>query len=97
MTPSDVPIDTDVVFIGGTTEWKWRNVGRFVASFKRVHAGRVNWVDKLEYCDRIGVESCDGTGFFRGGEDSTQSVQLQEFLDGRRRHTEQGDLFMRLA
>lgn len=26
MTQSDVPTDADVVFVGGTTEWKWKTV-----------------------------------------------------------------------
>jgi hypothetical protein len=89
MTLRDIPESADVVFVGGSTRWKWRNVAKFVAAHQPVHVGRVNWHDKLEYCQRLGVESCDGTGFFQGGLDSIQSVQLQEFLAGRRRHKEQ--------
>jgi len=92
MTPFDVPRNADVVFIGGSTNGKWRNTSLFAASFPRIHIGRVNWWDKLEYCERLGVESCDGTGFFRGGEDSEQSKQLQDFLSGHRRHDEQPQL-----
>ncbi len=92
MTPNDVP-DCDVVFVGGTTKWKWRNAALFAATFPRVHVGRVNWWDKLEYCERLGIESCDGTGFFRGGEDSEQSIQLQDFLSGHRRYEQQHRLF----
>ncbi len=88
MTPNDVQ-DCDVVFVGGTDDWKWRNAALFAATFPRVHVGRVNWWDKLEYCERLGIESCDGTGFFRGGEDSEQSIQLQDFLSGHRRNKEQ--------
>jgi hypothetical protein len=89
MKPSDVPKSADVIFVGGTTEWKWRNVGLFCATFPRVHVGRVNWVDKLEYCERIGAESCDGTGFFRGGPDSVQAKQLRDFIAGERRSEKQ--------
>ena len=92
MTPNDVPESADVIFVGGTTKWKWRNAALFCATFPRVHIGRVNWVDKLEYCERIGAESCDGTGFFRGGADSVQGIQLQEFIAGRRRSQEQCQL-----
>lgn len=91
--PRGVPIKADVVFIGGTTTWKWRNVARFAASFPRVHVGRVNWHDKLEHCEGLGVESCDGTGFFRGGEGSDQANQLVEFLEGHRRSKLQKQLF----
>lgn len=92
MSPRDVPESAEVVFVGGTTNWKWRNVARFCASFPRVHVGRVNWVDKLEYCERVGVESCDGTGFFRGGPDSVQAKQLVDFISGRRRYEEEPQL-----
>lgn len=91
MTPNDVPESADVVFVGGTTKWKWRNVALFCATFPRVHVGRVNWVDKLEYCERVGAESCDGTGFFRG--DQIQKQQLVDFVSGIRRHPKQGQLF----
>lgn len=91
MTPNDVPESADVVFIGGSTNWKWRNVALFCATFPRVHVGRVNWVDKLEYCERVGAESCDGTGFFRG--DMVQRQQLIDFVSGIRRHQNQGQLF----
>lgn len=84
MTPNDVPADADVVFVGGTTKWKWRNASLYSSTFPRVHVGRVNWVDKLEYCERIGAESVDGTGFFRGGPDSQQAQQLVNFIAGHR-------------
>lgn len=87
--PSTVPTKADLVFIGGTTTWKWQNVATFCASFPRVHVGRVNWHDKLEFCESAGVESVDGTGFFRGGEGSDQACQLVDFLSGHRRTKEQ--------
>ncbi len=84
MMPGDVPESADLVFVGGSTQWKWRNVRVFCDAFPRVHVGRVNWIDKLEYCEGVGVESCDGTGFFRGGPDSVQAQQLQRFIEGKR-------------
>lgn len=97
MTPFDVPKSADLVFIGGTTEWKWRNAALFVAAFPRVHIGRVNNIDKIEFCERLGVESCDGTGFFRDGEGDLRAVQLEQFFGGRRRHREQPELWVRSA
>lgn len=88
MVPRDVPRNADVVFIGGSTNWKWRNVAHFAATFPRVHVGRVNWHDKLEYCSRLGIESVDGSGFFRQG-DGPRVQQLVEFISGRRRFNEQ--------
>ena len=96
MKPVDVPKSADLVFVGGTTEWKWRNAGLFVAQCPRVHVGRVNWWDKMEYCERIGVESIDGSGFFREG-DGARSNQLRDFISGIRRGIEQPDLFLRVV
>lgn len=92
MTPTDIPKSADLIFIGGTTNWKWRNAALFAASFPRVHIGRVNWIDKLEYCERLEVESVDGTGFFRGGEESKQAQQLVRFIAGERTHQLQPSL-----
>ena len=78
MTPADVPDDADVVFIGGGTEWKWRNVRSFAAAHPRVHVGRVNTYRLLWMADKAGAESCDGTGWFRG--DQTQIAGLWKYL-----------------
>jgi hypothetical protein len=93
MSTSDVPETADVIFIGGTTNWKWRNVALFCAAFPRVHVGRVNWWDKLEFCESVGVESCDGSGFFREGPDGERAQQLIDFISGHRRNREQPRLF----
>ena len=69
-----------------------RNVEIFCKAFPRVHVGRVNWIDKLEFCERVGAESCDGTGFFRGGPDSIQAEQLAEFVSGVRRSQNQMEM-----
>jgi len=92
MTPIDVPHGADVVFVGGTTTWNWRNVESFCKAFKRVHVGRVHWIDKLEFCERVGAESCDGTGFFLCGPDSIQAEQLAEFVSGVRRSQNQMEM-----
>ena len=62
------------IFVGGTTEWKWRNVADLIANFhafrapdgKRlhVHVGRVNG-SKIAVCKRLGADSIDGTGAVR--------------------------------
>lgn len=65
MTPDDVPPGV-VAFIGGTTEWKRRSIWRFAESCERVHVGRINTEKWLWECHEAGVESCDGTGWFRG-------------------------------
>lgn len=65
MGVADVPGDADVVFVGGTSDWKWATVAMWAAAFPRVHVGRVNTLDRLRRCERLGVESVDGTGWFR--------------------------------
>lgn len=82
--PKSIPASADVIFIGGTTKWKWENAKRFCESFPRVHIGRVNSAEKLEYCEKIGAESCDGSGFTREGADSPRIRGLMNFLEGYR-------------
>lgn len=66
MTPCDVPTGADVVFIGGSKAWKWKNAKLFSESFPRVHIGGVNSTHYLNYSKSLGVESVDGSGWFRG-------------------------------
>jgi hypothetical protein len=74
----------DVVFVGGTTKWKWESAARWCASFPRVHIGRVNSPQQLWECERMGAESCDGTGWMRG--DRKQKLGLVQFLRGNEPH-----------
>lgn len=79
MTVSDVAsLKPDVVFVGGSTEWKWLTVASWAAAFPRVHVGRVNSLSKLRLLKNLGVESCDGSGWFRGKQ--SQIVDLAVFL-----------------
>lgn len=91
MTEKDVPQSAEVIFIGGSTDWKWRNVARFCEHFSRVHVGRVNTMDRVYFCAKHGVESVDGTGWFRDGEDNPRLKQLERFLEGK--PSRQRDLF----
>ena len=77
MKPSDVP-DGVVCFVGGSTEWKWKNVERFCADCKVCHVGRVNRYRYLWKCHKAGADSVDGSGFFRG--DKTQLRGLLSYL-----------------
>lgn len=78
MTAVDVPADADVVFVGGSTEWKWNTVHRWGRDFSRVHVGRVNCYRRLWDCHDAGAESCDGTGWCRG--DREQMRGLYQYL-----------------
>ncbi len=55
-----------VVFVGGTKEWKLRTLTMWTESFERVHVGAINSFKVLMRCQELGVESTDGTGWFRG-------------------------------
>ena len=65
MVPQDVPCTVDVIFVGGTTSWKWKSLPMWTQAFPRVHCGRVNSLEKLQLSKELGVESVDGTHWFR--------------------------------
>jgi hypothetical protein len=77
--PRHVPENADVVFIGGSTDWKRLNIHRFCLHHPRVHVGRINTHKWLSLCAHAGAESVDGTGFFRG--DRVQLEGLISFLE----------------
>lgn len=77
MTKNDVPKSAAVIFVGGSKDWKWDTVQMWVDEFPRVHVGRVSSYPKLELCASIGVESVDGTGWFR---DPSRTHDLEVFL-----------------
>lgn len=64
-----------VIFVGGTTEWKWETVQTWCKEFPRVHVGRVNNVEKLYMLESYGAESCDGTGWNRGDRKRTRGLE----------------------
>jgi hypothetical protein len=78
MTAADVPDGAEVVFVGGTTKWKRKTLRYWTDNFPRVHVGRINTERWLWECHDAGVESCDGTGWFRG--DPVQLRGLERFL-----------------
>lgn len=79
MTVDDVPKEADIIFVGGSTEWKWKNLLMWTTHFKRVHVGRVNTYRLLWLAHESGAESCDGTGWFRG--DRQQLKGLVSYLE----------------
>lgn len=75
-TPETVPRKADWVFIGGLDPWKMENIEYFVGNCRPVHVGRVNTIDRLRYCESLGVASVDGTGWFRA-----RGKQYNDFLN----------------
>lgn len=74
----DLDPQPEVVFVGGTTRWKWETVALWCATFPRVHIGRLNSPEKLWECEEMGAESCDGTGWMRGNR--RQLLGLVQFI-----------------
>lgn len=87
MTPSDVPSNADVVFVGGTDGWKFPNLWRWSEHFDRVHCARVNAPEMIEACERCGCESVDGTGWFREPSRDDKIPALKRFIEGHRNQT----------
>lgn len=94
MDGEDVPDDAQVVFVGGSTDWKRRTMHGWCSEFPRVHVGRINTSRWLWECDEAGAESCDGTGWFRGDQDQLHGlVQYLERSEGGCGNPEGGSLF----
>lgn len=64
MSVGDVPYAADVVFVGGTTEWKWSTAKMWCDNFSHVHIGRTNGIRRLWMAQRLGAKSADGSGYF---------------------------------
>lgn len=62
---SAAAIGADVIFVGGSTKFKWSTFHKWAARFPRVHVGRVNAPREGYRCFLAGVESVDGTGWMR--------------------------------
>lgn len=81
ITPDDVrglAVQPDVIFIGGSTDWKWDSLASWCGEFSRVHVARVNGRKGLDAAYLAGAESCDGSGWFRG--DVRQLLDMCEFI-----------------
>lgn len=88
MTMADVErCKPDVIFVGGSTEWKWSTAHKWCQDFPRVHVGRVR-ARRLPYCEQIGAESCDGTGWFRESVRGRPARQLEAWLENPEPHPE---------
>lgn len=89
MTIQDIPGEATILFVGGSTRWKWRTAEYWAKNFPRIHIGRVNSESKLWFCHDIGAESIDGTGWFRGTDEGRQARGLGRYLAGERSKQEE--------
>jgi len=87
-TAETVPADADVLFLGGTTEWKLGPEARRITAARGerwVHMGRVNSSKRLEIARSMGCDSADGT-FLTYGPDKN-IVRLLKWLNDDDRQT----------
>jgi len=79
ITPDMIPDSADILFIGGSDQWRYSRLSQYVSLGLPVHVGRVNHAKYLWACHHAGVTSCDGTGWFRG--DKRQTAALEHYLE----------------
>jgi len=92
MSLEDIPKESAVVFVGGSTKWKWRSLNMWAESGKRVHVGRVNSMRRVWLCHDLGIESVDGTGWFRSGDNHQNLLKLEQYFK-RERPAETMEMF----
>lgn len=54
----------EVIFVGGTDNFKWRTLMSWCREFQHVHTGRVGTRRLLWMSDRCGAKSCDGSAWW---------------------------------
>lgn len=69
MTPEDMPSEETVAFMGGSDQFKWNQTANFISSGFDTHLARVNHYKRLFWAHQLGCMSCDGSGWFRRGND----------------------------
>lgn len=85
MTHCDVPEDADMIFVGGTDPWKFRNLKTWTINFPgKVHCARVNAIEMIETCELLGCASVDATGWFRDPSRPDKLPALERFIEGHR-------------
>lgn len=80
----DIPCTSDVLFLGGTDDFKWKTLPLWRMAYpdKILHVGRVNSLEKLIICEQNGVDSIDGTHWFRFKKSDVWRDELEYFLSG---------------
>lgn len=79
MTLGMVPL-ADVYFVGGSTQFKWSTAHVWCKHLHHVHVGRVR-TRRLPYCEKIGAESCDGSGWLRDTTKGRAFRKLEAWLE----------------
>lgn len=85
MTPSSIKSVTPypkVLFVGGTTDWKWRSLSMWTSNHPHIHVGRVNTGRLLWMVHRSGARSSDGTGWWHDRQYRQLEVYLRRSSNG---------------
>lgn len=84
----------DCLFIGGSTQWKLKNIGRWsgmaLKHGLRCHVGRVNTIRRVRMCMDGKASSFDGSGFARFTE---TMISVSSYLERCRRQVSMWGLY----
>ena len=79
--PKKVPDEADWIFIGGSDEEKkLDSIKKYLCLDKPIHVGRVNNIKRVIAYEKMGITSCDGTGWMRGRD--KKFYDLMTYLEG---------------
>ncbi|NER37730.1 MAG: hypothetical protein F6J93_27845 [Oscillatoria sp. SIO1A7] len=87
-----VPEEADLIFVGGTTEWKLRTLRHWCDRYP-CHIGQINTGKRLWQCHEACAQSVDGTGWFRDPRTFFDLVRYLEIVYGHRIEHKQLTLF----
>jgi hypothetical protein len=78
-----MPVDYDVLFLGGSTDWKLSPaaddcIARGQAAGRWIHIGRTNSEKRMDHFKLVGANSCDGT--FPAREPDTAERRLRRAM-----------------
>ena len=76
-----IPGEADLVFVGGTQEWKFRTMAFWCRSFP-CHVGQINTGSRLYQAHQAGAWSVDGTGWFRNTNSFLDLIKYLEIAYG---------------
>lgn len=83
MQPEHIPDTADLIFVGGSQEWKFANMAYWCANYP-CHVGQINTGKRLYECHAAKALSVDGTGWFRNTKSFLDLVKYLEIVYGDR-------------
>lgn len=94
MEPKDVPPEAQIIFIGGSDNWRYPVLKEFVALGKPVHVGRVS-ARRIWTMHKLGVTSVDSNSWLmsKHGHDRVRLELYLRYRAGESHLEEQLDLF----